>query len=107
MSTTFKKEKTAFPMTSTHQSSSLEEITNAGEKFYLNHLKEKLEKENMGHYAVIDVEQKKYHVDPDRLIAVEKARKDFGDKLFYIVQIGSIQNPSINFTTEKYAWNFA
>jgi hypothetical protein len=107
MSTTLKKEKAAFSMTSTHQSSSLEEITKAGEKFYFDHLKEKLEKENMGQYAVIDAEQRKYRVDPDRLVAVEKARKDFGNKLFYIVQIGSIHNPSINFTTEKYAWNFS
>jgi hypothetical protein len=94
-------------MTHTNQTFSLEEITKAGEKFYHDKLKDKLEKENMGQYAVINVEQKKYHVDPDRLVAVEKARKDFGDKLFYIVQIGGIQNPNINFTTEKYAWNFS
>ena len=49
--------------------------------------REKLERENIGQYVIIDVEQKKYQVDADRLIAVEKARKDFGDKLFYIIQI--------------------
>ena len=108
MSTTLEKGRVKiFRMTNTNQQLSLEEITKAGEKLYFDKLKEKLEKENMGQYVVIDVEQKKYHVDSDRLVAVQKARRDFGDKLFYIVQIGSIQNPSVNFTTEKYAWNFS
>ena len=104
MSTTTTKEKS---MKQDSQTLSLEEITKAGEKFYFDKLKEKLEKENMGQYAVIDVEQKKYHVDPDRLVAVQKAQKDFGDKLFYIVQVGNLQHPSMNFTTEKYAWDFS
>ena len=89
-----------------NQPQSLEEITRLGEKFYTETLKTKLEKENMGQYVVIDVEQKKYQIDADRLIAVEKARKEFGDKLFYIIQIGSVQNPGMNFTSKKYAWNF-
>lgn len=85
---------------------SLDDITKLGEKFYTEELKEKLERENMGQYVVIDVEQKKYQVDADRLVAVEKARNDFGNKLFYIIQIGSVQSPSMNFTTKRYAWNF-
>jgi len=89
-----------------NQPQSLEEITKLGEKFYTEALKTKLEKENMGQYVVIDVEQKQYRIDADRLVAVEKARKDFGDKLFYIIQIGSVQSPSMNFTAKKYAWNF-
>lgn len=68
------------------------EITKLGEKFYTEELKEKLERGNMGQYVVIDVEQKKYQVDADRLIAVEKAQKDFGyNKVFYIIQIGGVQ----------------
>jgi hypothetical protein len=51
MSTTLKKEKTVFPVTSTHQPLSVEEIIKAGEKFYFDELKEKLEKENMGQYG--------------------------------------------------------
>ncbi len=61
----------------------------------------------MGQYAVIDVEQKKYRVDPDRLVAIQKAQKDFGDKLFFIVQVGSLKHPSTNFMIEKHAWNFS
>lgn len=89
-----------------NRSLTLEEISKLGEKFYAEELKSKLEKIYMGQYAVIDVEQKKYVVDSDRLTAVEKAKKNFGDKLFYIIQIGNTQNPSLNFSAKKYAWNF-
>ena len=85
---------------------SLEEITKFGEKFYHDELKEVFEKKYMGQYAVIDVEQKKYEIDPDRLVAIERAKKEFGDKLFYIIQIGNTQNPSLNYSAKKYAWNF-
>jgi hypothetical protein len=91
---------------SNKQSLSLEEITQLGEKFYTEELKNSLEKQYMGQFVVIDVEKKKYQMDPDRLVAVDKARKEFGDKLFYIIQIGSTKNPSLNFAAKKYAWNF-
>jgi hypothetical protein len=107
MTTTLKKEKTVFPETTTNQSLSVDEIIKAGEKFYFEELKEKLEKEHMGQYAVIDVEQKKYRVDPDELTAIQKAEKDFGNKLFFIVQVGSLKHLSTNFMTKKYAWDFA
>lgn len=84
----------------------LEEISTLGEKFYLEELKDALEKDHIGQYVIIDVGQKKYVVDSDRLVAVEKAKKEFGDKLFYIIQIGNAQNPSLNFSAKKYAWNF-
>ncbi|MFA6601748.1 MAG: hypothetical protein WCT02_02710 [Candidatus Paceibacterota bacterium] len=89
-----------------NQPLSLEEISKVGEKFYIEKLKDKLEKDYLGQYAAIDVEQKKYQIDSDRLVAVEKAKKEFGDKLFYIIQIGSTQNPGLNFSEKRYAWNF-
>jgi hypothetical protein len=93
-------------MTNTNQQLSLEEIVNGGQKFYFDELQSKLEKEHWDEYAVIDVEQKKYRVDPNELAAIEKAQKAFGEKLFYIVHIGYLRRPSMNFTTQKYAWNF-
>jgi len=93
-------------MADNKQSISLEDISKLGEKLYLEEFKDKLEKQYTGQYAVIDVEQKKYQVDSDRLVAVEKAKKEFGDKLFYIIQIGNTQTPSLNFSAKKYAWNF-
>ena len=89
----------------TRQQLSLEEISRLGERFYNEKLRGKLEKENVGEYVVIDVERGKHYIDADRLIAVEKAREESGDKLFYIIQIGSIQNQGMNYTVQKYAWN--
>lgn len=85
---------------------SLEEISAAGEKYYLETLKDELEKDHLGEYAVIDVENRKYAVDADRFEAIKKAQAQFGQKLFYIVQIGMIKKPTNNFVTKKHAWVF-
>ena len=76
-----------------NKSLSLEEITKLGERFYTEELKNSLEKQYMGQYVVIDVQEKKYKINPDRLAAIQEATKEFGDKLFYIIQIGSTKNP--------------
>lgn len=94
-------------MSNQYHQFSLEEITKGGQKFYFDELQDKLEKEHWDEYAVIDVEQKKYRVDPDEFTAIEKAQKDFGQKLFYIVHVGNLRRPTMNFTSHKYAWNFS
>ncbi len=76
-----------------------------GQKFYVEELKTNLERNHMGEYVVIDVSERKYEIDADRLVAVEKARKKYGEKLFYIVQIGNDAIPSINYTEKEYAWD--
>lgn len=83
---------------------SLEDISRLGEKFYTEKLKAKLEKEHMGKFAVLDVGKGKHFIDSDRLVAIEKARKESGDILFYIIQIGGAQNSSMNFKSKKNAW---
>ena len=88
-----------------NSSISLDELTQLGNAFYMEN-KDFLEKKFMGQFAVIDVEVRKYEVDADRLVAIEKAKKSFGDKLFYIIQIGSVQKPNANFSSKKYAWDF-
>ncbi len=84
---------------------SLEEITKMGQKFYVEELKADLEQNHMGEYVVIDVAERKYEIDTDRLVAVEKARKEYGEKLFYIVQVGSDEISSVNYAEKEYAWN--
>lgn len=94
-------------MSDTPQKSySPEEISQIGEKFYFEELKDKLEKTNNGEYLVIDVENKQYVINPDKLKAIEEARKKFGNKLLHIIQVGSIQKPLMNFRNTKYAWKF-
>lgn len=85
---------------------SLEELARLGREFYFKELQDVLEKDFMGQFAVLDVEQKKYTVDPNQLEAIKKARKEFGEKLFYIVQIGDFRRPAGNFSPERYAWHF-
>lgn len=84
---------------------SLEEILRLGEKFYVEKLKDKLEKKYKGQYAVIDVENKRYVVNQEKLKAIEKANQKFGKKLFFIVQIGEIET-TINLKNVRYAWKF-
>lgn len=62
-------------MTNTNQQLSLEEIVKGGQKFYFDELQSKLEKEHWDEYAVIDVEQNKYRVDPNELAAIQKRRR--------------------------------
>lgn len=83
-----------------------EEITKKGEEFYLNKLKETLEKKNLGDYVVINTETEEFFVNKDLTIALNKARAKFPDKLFFIVQIGSLQKSSLNFKKQTDEWLF-
>lgn len=85
---------------------SLDEIVRIGQKFYLDTLKDKLEKTNFGEYVVIDVVKKEYVINADRLVAHEEAKAKYGPQIFYAVQIGMLQEPTNNFLERKHAWNF-
>ena len=95
-------------MAKTKQTSALspEEVSRLGEQFYFEQLKEKLEKEHSGEYVVIDVARKEYVRDVDELEAIQNARKRFGDQLFFIVQVGTLQRPATHFKHTHYAWKF-
>ena len=36
--------------------------------------------------------------------SIQKAEKELGKHLFYIIQIGSVQRPTANFKKQVYAW---
>ena len=62
----------------------------------------------MGEYAAIDVDSGEHIVDKDESRAIERAQETFGQRLFYIVQIGNLKEPTINFRERKnVAWIFA
>jgi hypothetical protein len=86
--------------------SSLESIVREGENLYLQTFKIELEKDHMGEYVAIDTDVKKYVVRPSRLEAIEAAKKEFGEKLFYTVQVGGLDKPTVNYRTHLHAWNF-
>ncbi len=83
---------------------SADEVTKAGEKYYFDILKEKLEKTNNGQFLVLEVESKKYFINEDLMVALNEARKEFRSKLFFIVQIGTLQKPTMNYKKENYGW---
>ena len=61
----------------------------------------------MGEYVVIDVDTKHYFVDSDSLVALEKAKKKYPDKIFFSVIVGSLNSTTINFRkNQSYAWTF-
>lgn len=77
---------------------SLDSLLETGEKIYLEKYKDTLEKNSLGLYAVIDVESKECIVNADKLKAFELAQKSFGEeKLFFVVQIGELNEPNVNF----------
>ena len=83
------------------------EVLTKGEHIYLKNLKEELEKDHLGEYVAIDVDTGIYILDPNRLALVKKAQAQFGDKLFYTVQIGNLSEPTINFRErQNVSWIF-
>lgn len=82
-----------------------DEVTRLGQKIYFDELKDTLEKSHLGEYVVIEVKTKKYFTDPDLVVAAQKARKEFPDTIFFIVQIGKLQATSIK-QKQSYAWIF-
>ena len=85
---------------------SLEEVLRIGESLYLTKFKEALEKDYIEQYAVIDIDQEAYVVNENQVVAIEEAKTKFGNKLFYIIRVGSLDKPTINYRKTQYAWSF-
>lgn len=68
-----------------------EEVSRLGEDFYFRELKDTLEKTSKGEYVVIEVESKRYFVNKDLLKALEDAKREFSERIFHIIQIGTLQ----------------
>lgn len=83
-----------------------DDVTRRGQEIYLTELKDPLEGSHPGSYVVIEVISKKHFVDPDLVVAVQKAKKEFPDSLFFIVQIGKLQATTVKQQKDPYAWLF-
>lgn len=84
------------------------EVLKKGEAIYLGTLRDELETTHLGAYVAIDVDSSEYVIDTDKLNAIKKAQETFGHKLFYIVQVGNLEEPTINFRERKnVAWIFS
>lgn len=83
-----------------------DEITKRGEEIYINELKDKLEKNRLGNYVVIEVKTKKHFVNKDLVAALEAAKKKFPQDLFFIVQIGKLRTTLLKNQYQQYDWLF-
>ena len=91
-------------MESSQKKLSVEEVTDLGRKYYFEVLQERLEITNSGNYLVLEPLSKKTFIDPDLTKAIQQARLEYPDTLFYIVQIGQLHKPTVN--KVSYAWSF-
>jgi hypothetical protein len=88
------------------QAQSLDYITKTGADFYMDELREKLEKTDLGKYAVIEPNTKSYFVHEDLLEALQEAEDKFPDNIFFIVHIGSLYPTSNNYKKNAHEWLF-
>lgn len=79
--------------TITATSLSPQEIIKKGEDIYFQN-QDRLEKENYGQYAVIDIKSKEIFVDMDKTTAIQQAKEKYPNNLFFIVQIGNLRTTS-------------
>lgn len=65
----------------------LQKIVNEGEKIY-EEIKSHYEPQQNGKFLAIEVESKKVYVADTSADAVVMAKKDYPEKIFYVVKIG-------------------
>lgn len=66
-----------------------QQITEIAEKIYNDELKEKLERESLGKYVVIDVQTKRYFIADTADQAVSLGRQELPEGIFHLIKIGS------------------
>jgi hypothetical protein len=93
------------------QQLSLSEFSKLSEEYY-NTIKPQLESENKGKYVAVDYVSKEYWIGETASEALEKAKKKYQDRLFYLIQVGypatfRIQSmiPTKSFGTRNYGFN--
>lgn len=65
----------------------LQEIVDKGEKIY-EQIKSQYEPQHNGKFLVIEVESGKVYFGEEAIDARDAAKKDFPDKVFYLLKIG-------------------
>ena len=63
------------------------EIAHKGEEVYRK-ISGQLEKKNLGSFIAIEVESGKYFLGQTQVEALEKAKKRFPNKIFYLIKVG-------------------
>lgn len=63
------------------------EIAQKGTQVYRN-ISKQIEKDHLGDFVAIEVESGKYFLGQTQIEAIEKAKKHFPAKIFYLMKIG-------------------
>ncbi len=77
------------------------ELTTLGIEFYKKHLKNLLEPSHNGEFVAIEPYSGKYFVDKIKLKAIQKARTEMPDKLFFLAKVGTIFTGSLSHYVPK------
>lgn len=87
---------------------STEELIQKGEKLYEEKLKDKLEKKYLGKFVAIEVDSSEFFIGDTLQQALEKAKKQFPDKIFHSIKIGSpgVFTSSGIYRENGYRWLF-
>ncbi len=68
----------------------LSELTRLGIKFYEEKLKPLLESEHDGEYVAIEPYSGRYFLDKNHSQAINNARAEMPDKLFFVAKVGTV-----------------
>ncbi len=71
-----------------------EEIIKRGEEIYEKNLKDKLEPQMAGKFVAIEVESGKDYVANTKEEAIDCAKNDFSNKVFFVRRIGELERIS-------------
>jgi hypothetical protein len=64
-------------------------VAEKGEKIYQEKYKDQLEKTSIGKFVAIEVESEKYFLADTAEDALANAKKEYPNKFFYLIKIGS------------------
>ena len=79
------------------------ELTTLGMKFYEEKLKQILEPDHNGEFVAIEPYLEKYVLEKKKIDAIQKARVEMPEKLFFIARVGTIYTASLShYTPQKY-----
>lgn len=81
-----------------------EDFGKKSEDFYNTSVKSNLEPSYNGKYVALDYESGKYWIGETVSEAIEKAKKEYPQKLFYVVQVGSPTTFSIQSGRHPSSW---
>ena len=65
-----------------------DDLAESGQRLYDGRLKALLEPEHEGEFVAIDPDSERYFLGPTGLAALRAGRKEFPNKLFYLLRVG-------------------